>query len=78
MSTEPAPTTSTPNVTERALATLWLHIGRFQILKLTTEEREALADARDKVSRHDDPDDFEPLQRWWHEDAPLDRDPKYA
>ncbi|MGO4383395.1 hypothetical protein [Specibacter sp. RAF43] len=70
--------TAFPTDTERALATLWLYIGRFQILKLSAEEREALGDAVDRVHQHDDPEEFTPLQRWWHEDAPLHWDPKYA
>lgn len=87
MSTEPTPAVpalptgspaGTPNNAERALSTLWLHIGRFEILRLSTEEREALADAVDKVNQHDFPDEFEPLRRWWHDDAPLEWDPKYA
>ncbi|WP_104086731.1 hypothetical protein [Arthrobacter sp. GMC3] len=65
-------------IAERALATLRLSICRFEILKLSTEERESLADARDKVNQHDDPGDFEPMPRWWHEDAPLHWDTKYA
>lgn len=67
-----------PTAAERALATLWLHIGRFEILRLSAEGREALGDAVDKVSQHDFPDDYTPLRRWWHDDAPLHWDPKYA
>lgn len=62
---------------ERALSTLWLHIGRFQILQLPTEKREALAVAVDNVRQHDFPGEFEPLRRWWRDDAPLEWDPKY-
>ncbi|GAA1124986.1 hypothetical protein GCM10009670_15570 [Citricoccus alkalitolerans] len=32
------------------------------------EEREAYDDAVDKVFRYDNPEDFEPITRWWHED----------
>ncbi|WP_417219595.1 hypothetical protein [Arthrobacter sp.] len=67
-----------PTSTESALATLWLHIGCFEILRLSSEEREALGDAVDKVSQHDSPDDYTPLRRWWREDSPLHWDPKYA
>lgn len=47
-------------------------------MKLPAEEREALADAVDKVNQHDTPEDFEPTHRWWHEDAPLVWNLKYA
>lgn len=60
MSTKDAPTAGPsspgpPSDTERALATLWLHVGRFEILKLSTEKRTALADAVDKESGSFDP-----------------------
>lgn len=45
---------------------------------MSTEEREAPADAVVNVNRHDFPGEFEPLRRWWHDDAPLEWDPKYA
>lgn len=60
-----------PTDTERALATLHFYVGRFEILKMPPAEREAYADAVDKVFRYDSPEDFEPVIRWWHEDHVL-------
>lgn len=67
-----------PTALEQAAHTLHLHIGRYETLRMDGAEREAFADAVDKVQLHQDPECFEPISRWWHDDAPLTADPKHT
>lgn len=61
-----------PTILERTLSALWLYIGHYAETQLATPEREALADAVEKVSRWDDPDDPVVYHRWWREDCVSD------
>jgi plasmid maintenance system antidote protein VapI len=45
------------------IAALWLYVGRYEVMQLTTEQKDLFADIVDRVY-----DDNKPVDRWWRND----------
>jgi hypothetical protein len=58
---------------DAAASSVWLHGDwRWLTRNMTTDEREAFADACDRHNNTAPPDDrVSPVERWWRDDAPL-------
>lgn len=49
---------------QETLSYLWLYLGRFEVSKLTTEQKDCLADAVDACREEDD---LYRVERWWRD-----------